>query len=141
MKKKLLSLMLAGMMSIGVCGTALAAEGHSTLGFVDMQVIVTNFPGIKDIAQAIADKQAALQKDFNNKAEKLDDQGKLQLQAKYNQQLADFENKKMQPVHRKINQTINAVAAKKGVDSVVNINAMVAGGTNLTNDVVKELNK
>ena len=41
MKKKLLSLMLAGMMSIGVCGTALAADGHSTLGFVDMQVIVT----------------------------------------------------------------------------------------------------
>ena len=29
----------------------------------------------------------------------------------------------------------------KGVDSVVNINAMVAGGQNLTADVVKELKK
>ena len=102
MKKKLLSLMLAGMMSMGVCGTALAADGHSTLGFVDMQVIVTNFPGIKDIAQAIADKQAALQKDFNNKAEKLDDQGKLQLQAQYNQQLADFEKKKCNRFTKKL---------------------------------------
>ena len=45
----------------------------------------------------------------------------------------------MAPVQRKINKTILDVAKANNIDSVVNMNAMVAGGKDLTDEVIKAL--
>ncbi len=139
MKKKMLTLLMFLIMTFALCSTSFAAE--KDVCFVDMQAILTSYPGINDIAKQISDKQAELQKKFNVEIKNLDAQGQVNLQAKYNKELSDFENRKMNPVRKSINNAIHAVMKAKGVDSVVNINAMVAGGQNLTADVVKELKK
>ena len=69
----------------------------------------------------------------------MSDKDKQELAAKLNKQLADFEAKKMGPVQRKIQKTILDVAKANNIDSVVNSNAMVAGGKDITNDVIKAL--
>lgn len=140
MKKKILTLIMTLMMALGLCSTSLAAEKASVC-FVDMQAIVSSYPGINDIAKQVAAKQAELQKKFNEQSKNLDAKGQANLQAQYNKELSDFENKKMQPVRKNINNAIKEVMTAKGVDSVVNINAMVAGGQDLTGDIVKALKK
>ena len=139
MKQKLLAFVMTIMMSLGLCSSALAAENDGVVGFVNMQAIVANYPGIKDIAQEIANKRNELQKSFNAQAKELDAKAQQDLQQKLNKELADFEAKKMAPVQKQIRTTIDKVAAEKGIKSVVNIQAMVSGGKDLTNDVVTAL--
>lgn len=139
MKKKILAFVMTVMMSLGLCSSALAAENDGVVGFVNMQAIVASYPGIKDIAQEIANKRNELQKSFNAQAKELDAKAQQDLQQKLNKELADFEAKKMAPVQKQIRTTIDKVAAEKGIKSVVNIQAMVSGGKDLTNDVVTAL--
>lgn len=137
MKKFMLLIMTAMFFSFGICSNSFAA----TVGFVNIQEVVNNYPGIKDIAQQIVDKQVSLQKEFNNKSKSLDDKSKIELQNKMNKELADFEDKKMAPVNKNIKEIVLKVAASKGIDSVVNHKVMVVGGEDLTDDVVKSLKK
>ena len=139
MKQKLLAFVMTIMMSLGLCGSALAAENDGVVGFVNMQAIVASYPGIKDIAQEIANKRNDLQKSFNEQAKNLDTKAQQDLQQKLNKELADFEAKKMAPVQKTIRTTIDQVAAAQGIKSVVNIQAMVTGGKDLTGEVVKVL--
>ena len=139
MKQKILAFVMTVMMSLGLCSSALAAENDGVVGFVNMQAIVANYPGIKDIAQEIANKRNELQKSFNAQAKELDAKAQQDLQQKLNKELADFEAQKMAPVQKQIRTTIDKVAAEKGIKSVVNIQAMVSGGKDLTNDVVTAL--
>ena len=127
------------MMSLGLCSSALAAGNDGVVGFVNMQAIVASYPGIKDIAQEIANKRNDLQKSFNEQAKNLDTKAQQDLQQKLNKELADFEAKKMAPVQKTIRATIDQVAAAQGIKSVVNIQAMVTGGKDLTGEVVKVL--
>ena len=139
MKQKLLAFVMTIMMSLGLCSSALAAENDGVVGFVNMQAIVASYPGIKDIAQEIANKRNELQKSFNEQAKSLDAKAQQDLQQKLNKELADFEAKKMAPVQKTIRTTIDQVAAAQGIKSVVNIQAMVTGGKDLTSEVVKVL--
>ncbi len=139
MKQKLLAFVMTIMMSLGLCSSALAAGNDGVVGFVNMQAIVASYPGIKDIAQEIANKRNDLQKSFNEQAKNLDAKAQQDLQQKLNKELADFEAKKMAPVQKTIRTTIDQVAAAQGIKSVVNIQAMVTGGKDLTGEVVKVL--
>ena len=139
MKQKLLAFVMTIMMSLGLCSSALAAGNDGVVGFVNMQAIVASYPGIKDIAQEIANKRNDLQKSFNEQAKNLDTKAQQDLQQKLNKELADFEAKKMAPVQKTIRATIDQVAAAQGIKSVVNIQAMVTGGKDLTSEVVKVL--
>ena len=139
MKQKLLAFVMTIMMSLGLCSSALAAGNDGVVGFVNMQAIVASYPGIKDIAQEIANKRNDLQKSFNEQAKNLDTKAQQDLQQKLNKELADFEAKKMAPVQKTIRATIDQVAAAQGIKSVVNIQAMVTGGKDLTGEVVKVL--
>ena len=139
MKQKLLAFVMTIMMSLGLCSSALAAGNDGVVGFVNMQAIVASYPGIKDIAQEIANKRIDLQKSFNEQAKNLDTKAQQDLQQKLNKELADFEAKKMAPVQKSIRTTIDQVAAAQGIKSVVNIQAMVTGGKDLTSEVVKVL--
>ena len=139
MKQKLLAFVMTIMMSLGLCSSALAAGNDGVVGFVNMQAIVASYPGIKDIAQEIANKRNDLPKSFNEQAKNLDTKAQQDLQQKLNKELADFEAKKMAPVQKSIRTTIDQVAAAQGIKSVVNIQAMVTGGKDLTSEVVKVL--
>ena len=140
MKKTILSFLMAVVMSLGICSTSLAAQVEpGVIGFVNMQVVLNSYPGIKNIAQQISDKQVALQKDFDTQSKDMEMDAKLELQSKLNQELAAFEDTKMAPVKKRIDKTIKKVAAAKGIKSVVNINAMISGGEDLTDEVVAGL--
>ena len=67
------------------------------------------------------------------------DQEKIELANKLNAQMAKFEQRKYEPINKKIRETILSVAQANKVDSVVNANAMIVGGKDLTKKVIAEL--
>jgi len=133
--KKLSTLLMSAVMALGISASAFAAP----VGVVNVNAILNNYPGITEIAQSVAQEKARLQDEFNKQSANMSDADKQALAQKLNQQLADFEQKKMTPVQKKINKTILSVAKAHDIDSVVNMNAMVAGGKDLTEEVIKAL--
>ena len=133
--KKLSTLLMSAVMALGISASAFAAP----VGVVNVNAILNNYPGITEIAQSVAQEKACLQDEFNKQSANMSDQDKQALAQKLNQQLADFEQKKMTPVQKKINKTILSVAKAHDIASVVNMNAMVAGGKDLTDEVIKAL--
>ena len=133
--KKLSTLLMSAVMALGISASAFAAP----VGVVNVNAILNNYPGITEIAQSVAQEKARLQDEFNKQSANMSDTDKQALAQKLNQQLAEFEQKKMTPVQKKINKTILSVAKAHDIDSVVNMNAMVAGGKDLTDEVIKAL--
>lgn len=133
--KKLSTLLMSAVMALGISASAFAAP----VGVVNVNAILNNYPGITEIAKSVAQEKARLQDEFNKQSANMSDQDKQALAQKLNQQLADFEQKKMTPVQKRINKTILSVAKAHDIDSVVNMNAMVAGGKDLTDEVIKAL--
>ena len=136
MKKKLMTLLCSLLMALGFSASAFAAE----LGFVDWNAVVANYPGIKNVAVEIANEKARLQAQFDEQAKALaTDKEKIELANKLNAQMAKFEQGKYEPINKKIRKTILTVAKKNGIDSVVNAGAMIAGGKDLTKEVIAAL--
>lgn len=139
MKKKLVTLFTTALLSLGIGGNALAAD--CLLGVVNMPQILQSYPGITQIIQEVDAEKARIQKDVNTKAAKMtDEKAKAELVAKANQELAAFEQKKFEPVQKKIRATIDSVAKNNNILNVVNANIMVSGGKDLTQEVIQALN-
>ena len=136
MKKKLMTLLCSALMALGFSTSAFAAE----LGFVDWNAVVANYPGIKQVAQEVIAKKTRLQTQFNEQAKALTtDKEKIELANKLNAQMAKFEQGKYDPINKKIRRTILRVAKTNNIDSVVNAGAMIAGGKDLTQEVIAAL--
>ena len=136
MKKKLMTLLCSALMALGFSTSAFAAE----LGFVDWNAVVANYPGIKEVAQEVVAEKNRLQAQFNEQAKALTtDQEKIELANKLNAQMAQFEQGKYEPINKKIRRTILRVAKTNNIDSVVNAGAMIAGGKDLTQEVIAAL--
>ncbi len=136
MKKKLMTLLCSALMALGFSTSAFAGE----IGFVDWNAVVASYPGIKEVAQEVVAEKTRLQAQFNEQAKALTtDKEKIELANKLNAQMAKFEQRKYEPINKKIRETILSVAQANKVDSVVNANAMIVGGKDLTQKVISAL--
>ena len=139
MKKKLIALVCSLMMALGFSSTALAADQSALVGFVNVQYVLQNYPGIKDVLQQISDEKVRLQNQFNEQSQNLSDVDKNAVSANLSQEYNKYENNTMAPVQQKIQKTIAKVAKEHGIQNVVNSNSMLYGGKDLTEEVVKAL--
>ena len=136
MKKKFMTLLCSALMALGFNTSAFAGE----LGFVYWNAVVANYPGIKEVAQEVVAEKTRLQEQFNEQAKTLaTDKEKIELANKLNAQMAKFEQRKYDPINKKIRETILSVAQANKVDSVVNANVMIVGGKDLTKKVITAL--
>lgn len=156
MKKLIYTLFLASLMAFGAMSTAFAADKTDVyvpsnnsaavdpanyIGYVDVETVMQNYPGIKEIYAKLDEQHQQAQDEFNKKAPSLDEQGRYDLNNKLTKQVNDQERKLMNPVMQKIHDTILQVAAQKGIKNVVDSGAMLAGGVDLTQDVVNAIKK
>ena len=131
MKKQLLAVVMAlmvgcGTSSVVVPATAYAAE---TIGYVDLNTVFSHHP-------EFASARAAM-KEFQEKAPSLDDNGKRALDNTLSERIAKREQDLFNPIRKKILDAVHKVAKEKGIDTVLTAGAVVDGGTDLTNDVLK----
>ena len=140
MKKKLITLLMSAVMALGISASAFAAP----VGVVNVNAILNSYPGITEIAKSVAQEKTRLQEEFNKKYQEFQqaiakDSLPPNIAERRQKELQDMMQKKMAPVQKKINKTILDVAKANNIDSVVNMNAMVAGGKDLTDEVIKAL--
>ena len=139
MKKKIIALVCSLMMALGFSSTALAADQSALVGFVNVQYVLQNYPGIKDVLQQISDEKVRLQNQYNEQSQSLSDTDKNAMSANLSQEYNKYENNTMAPVQQKIQKTIAKIAKEHGIQNVVNSNSMLYGGKDLTEEVVKAL--
>ena len=138
-KKRLIVVMLVLIMTVGIQPGALAAGQEEMLGFVNVPYVLQHYPGLNDILQQINNEKVSLQNKFNEQAQTMPEEERNKLSLSLAQELANFEKGQMAPVQQNIQQAIAKAAKKRNIKSVVNSTAMLLGGIDLTEDIVKVL--
>ncbi len=81
------------------------------------------------------------QADFEAKSANMNDQEKSDYYQQTMQRLQQKNEELMEPIEKSIQDAVKAVAEKKGLSVVIEKGAVVYGGQDITQDVVKQLSK
>ena len=111
-------------------GSGIASAATSSVGVVDYRQVGSQHP---QLAAANAEMQKAsqdAQADFEAKSANMNDQEK-----------SDYYQQTMQRLQQSIQDAVKSVAEKKGLSVVIEKGAVVYGGQDITQDVVKQLSK
>lgn len=122
-------------------GNPVNAAPSSNIGVVDMSRIIT--PDNKDAMEAQKQLQQAsedMQKQFDEQSANMTDEQKQELFQKMQGEM----NKKQEEIFKgmkdKVDTAIGKVASTKGLSLVVDQRVVLYGGTDITDQVAKELN-
>lgn len=140
MKRYVSLLLLAAFLVCLAVGSAFAAD--EKVGGIDPQKVLFQHPKyeqtLKQI-QVIADKK---QEELKGAIEKeTDDAKRNQIFQNVRREIAEEEQKLMQPLFQDIDMAVRKVANAKQVTVVVDKTALFYGGVDITDDVVQELRK
>ena len=97
-----------------------------------------------DLAAADQQMQAAVEEaknDFETKSANMGDEEKTAYYQQTQERLAQKQQDLIEPIQKKIDEAVKAVAEAKGLQVVLDKNAVVYGGQDITQDVVKKLGK
>jgi len=81
------------------------------------------------------------QADFETKSAKMNDQEKSDYYQQTMQRLQQKNEELMEPIEKSIQDAVKSVADKKGLAVVLEKGAVVYGGQDITQDVIKQLSK
>ena len=142
-KKQILSLVFAVLVCVGFAGlmapkTAMAAE---SIGFVSVTRLFASHPDYQSARAAIGLEQQNAQKEFQSKAASLDDNGKRALDRTLTERIAKREKELMEPIQKKIMAAVKKVASAQGITTVLDENAVISGGKDLTQAVITSFGK
>ena len=138
MKKYFLTLVMTLVLALGCMGSAFAAESN-LVGFVDTQRVLRNHPEMQTTMSVLKLEAQKAQQEFEQKAASLDEKGKAELRQKLTEQVDKKEDSLLKPIYDSVRKAIEEVAKAHGITSVVNANAMVYGGMDLTNEVMAKV--
>ncbi len=146
---KVVSLFIAAVFVIGCFALSLtqsgfgksasAAASESAIGVVNYQMLIAQCPDIKDVQEKMNTEIETAQKEFEEKSKGMNDAEKRRYFAQSRERLQNKQTELMEPVNKKIEETIKKVADKKGLAVVVEKNTVVYGGLDITDEVVKAL--
>lgn len=146
---KIFSFALAGVFIVSIAGMALMSMGDtanaapsSNIGVVDQQQIVQANPALSaDYQQKMQETASQMQKDFDEKSKDMSDADKEKLFADMQQQFNEKRAAIEKEMQDKVNAAVKDVAAKKGISLVVDKNAVVYGGNDITKEVTDAMAK
>ena len=122
-------------------GSGIASAASSAVGVVDYRQVGSQHP---QLAAASAEMQKAAQEaqaDFESKSANMNDQEKSDYYQQTSQRLQQKNEELMEPIEKSIQDAVKSVAEKKGLSVVIEKGAVVYGGQDITQDVIKQLGK
>ncbi|HAT56029.1 MAG TPA: DNA-binding protein [Veillonellaceae bacterium] len=146
---KIISLAVAGVFVVSIAGYALMSMGDvanaapaSNIGVVDQQQVVSSNTALSSqYQQKMMETADAMQKDFDEQSKNMSEADKEKLfstmQEQFNQKRQAIEK----DIQNKVDGAVKDVASKKGLSLVVDKNAVIYGGTDITKDVSTTLDK
>ena len=138
-KKQFLALVMALLVCVGFTGAVVPATAFAadSIGYVDLNTVFSHHPDFETARAAMNLEQQKAQQEFQEKAPSLDDNGKRALDNTLTERIAKREQDLFNPIRKKILEAVHKVAKEKGIATVLTAGAVVDGGVDLTNDVMK----
>ncbi|MDY6029016.1 MAG: OmpH family outer membrane protein [Acidaminococcaceae bacterium] len=121
----------------GFSKVASAAAGESAIGVVNYRMIVSQSPDLQNVNNTMKAEVENAQKDFEEKSKSMNEEEKKRYFTQIEERLANKEKELMEPVLKKIEDTIKKVADKKGLSVVVEKSNVIYGGVDITDEVAK----
>lgn len=122
--------------------TAGYAAANEKIGVIDSQKIVFQHPSFEGVTKKLQSISSTKENEMKMAVDKEPDQNKKAqiFEAKRNE-LAQEEQKLMQPIFQEAQLAVRTVAKIKGVTVVIEKSAVYFGGIDITDDVIQELKK
>lgn len=144
---KIFSFTLAGVFIVSIAGMALMSMGDtasaaptSNIGVVNQQEVIAANPSLSsDYQEKMRATAEDMQKEFDEKSADMSDEEKETLFAEMQQQFNEKRVAIEKEMQDKVNAAVQSVASKKGLSLVVEKNAVIYGGTDITKDVTASL--
>jgi outer membrane protein len=117
------------------------ASGNSNVGTVDYRQVMSSHPQVQSAQSEMQQAVQDAQKDFEEKSKNMSDQEKSDYYQQTQQRLQQKQQELLDPINKSVEDAVKSVADAKGLSVVIDKNAVVYGGTDITQDVVKKLSK
>lgn len=144
---KIFSAVIAAIFVLSVAGLAVMQTGNpanaapsSSVGVIDMTKVIT--PDNQDAVEAQKQWQQAgedMQKQFEQQSANMNDQQKQELFQKMQDDLSKKHEEIYKGIKDKVDGAIGSVATTKNLSVVVDKRVVLYGGTDITDQVTKEL--
>ncbi len=135
-------MIVAAAVVFGLVSVGAAVATEEKVGGIDPQKVLFQHPKYEQTlkqVKAIADKKQGEAKTAIDK--ETDNNKKAQIFQKMRKEIAEEEQKLMQPLFKDIDLAVRTVATAKKITVVVDKTAIFYGGTDITEDVIQELKK
>ncbi|MDR3561806.1 MAG: OmpH family outer membrane protein [Negativicutes bacterium] len=144
---KIVSVVIAAFFLLGIVGIALSQSGKtyaaapaSNVGVVNYQQLIAQHPDAAAAQETMKNEVAQTQKEFDAKAATLtSDKEKQDYFMQLQQRLNGKQQELLAAINDKVVAAIKAVAEAKGLAVVVDKGAVVYGGQDITDDVMKKI--
>lgn len=146
---RMTALAVVAMFVLGIGGLALtqtstgyAANPNSNIGKVNIQVLMTQHPDYTVAQETFNKEREQIEKEFEEKTAKMStDKEKQEYAAQLQQRLQMRQSELINGVQAKVEAAIKAVADAKGLAVVLPEQAIIYGGQDITQDVLKKFAK
>ena len=119
-----------------------ASAAVESVGVIDMYEVTNNHPKMNDAKNQIATVSRQKENEAKAAADKETDPAKkAQIVQTKRMELAQEEQKVMEPIFRDCQQAVRQVAVNKKLTLVLNKSVVLIGGTDITQDVIQQLAK
>lgn len=122
-------------------GSGIASAASSSVGVVDYNQIMSQHPQVQAASNEMQTAVQEAQKEFESKSANMNDQEKRDYYTQTQQRLQQKNQELMEPITKSVEESVKKVAEQKGLSVVLEKGAVVYGGTDITQDVIKQVSK
>ena len=125
--------------SMGSLTGGVASAASSAVGVIDYRQVMSQHPGLEAANSQMQKEVETAQQEFEAKSAEMNDQQKAEYYQQTQQRLAQKQADLIDPLSKQVEATVKSVAEAKGLSVVIDKGAVVYGGQDITQDVIKKL--
>ena len=116
-----------------------SAASSSNVGVIDYRQVMNQHPDAAAANTQMEEAIEAAKKDFEEKSANLSDQEKGEYYQQTQRRLQQKQQELLDPLQKSLEDAVKSVSEAKGLSVVIDKNAVVYGGQDITQDVLKKL--
>ena len=119
----------------------IASAAGSNVGVIDQQQVLSEYPDAQSIEDQMNAALDEIKKDFDAKSGGMSDQEKQDYYKQCMQRAEQKRQELVEPLIKSVDEAIKKTADAKGLTVVIEKAAVIYGGQDITQDVIKNLTK
>ncbi len=116
-----------------------ASAASSSVGVVDFRQVMGQSTDLQDANTKMQLAVEEAKNDFESKSAGMSEEDKANLYQQTQEQLARKQQELLDPIQKKVEAQVKSVAEAKGLSVVIDKSAVVYGGTDITQDVIRKM--